>query len=292
MLHSTKTKFTSEEKVLVECDFKVSSKCKGKYLKLYKNILKCRNNNNGKDRCCFCFNSITKIGSQNYNFKYKKNDKFFEGEIKNELQSYLLGFIAGDGSLKKDGFYLSVNKKDLYIIKLFKRSLKSELPIFYRKYDNTYNLKVHSIKLVRDICKHLKINIGKKYDKIVLPDLNNNLMWHFIRGLIDSDGHIGCTNGVTTNPFCSYRSASKKIKLQLVEFLNQYNIKTFLYDDRNNLSWSGYNALNFMNKMYENSNFFLKRKKDRYDIWKTWKPFEGIKGRPSKRCIKNKRKKI
>ena len=70
MIISNKQKFRTDEKVLVECDFKISLKCKGVYFKIYKNILKCRENNEGKDRCQYCFNAITKSGKNNYNFKY------------------------------------------------------------------------------------------------------------------------------------------------------------------------------------------------------------------------------
>ena len=262
-----------EKKVLIECDFKISSKCKLQYTKVYKNVLKGRENNNGKDRCCYCFNTITKRGENNFNFKYLKNESFFK-DIDSELKAYLLGWVAGDGSLKKRSLQLSVHKKDKEIIYLFQRSITPDGPIYERDYDNTINIIINSIVLVNDLCKQLNVRIGKKSDKISLPNLSDELLIHFIRGLIDSDGHIGKINtSIRRPPNCSYCSTSSLIKDQIIEFCKSKNIK--YYQSKFSLHWQGAYALVFMKMIYENANFFLKRKYDLYLEWSTWVPYRG-----------------
>lgn len=121
--------FTTDEKVLISCDFKLNDNCKFQYYKVYKNILLCKSNNNGKDICINCFNTKSKTGKNNWNYKYNKNENYFK-EINTELKAYLLGFIAGDGCIKNDGLYLENHIDDIEILQLFKTSLGSDAPIF------------------------------------------------------------------------------------------------------------------------------------------------------------------
>lgn len=212
MILSKQEKYALHKSVLIECDFKLSDKCKGIYKKIYKNILKCRENNNGKDRCIYCFNSSTKIGKDNYNFKYNKNENYFEN-IDSELKAYLLGFIAGDGCIKKDGLALENHILDIEILDLFKNNISPDSK--YHKHqdpirgENTICLKIFSMKIVKDLLKHLKLKShGKKSDKISIPDLPIDMKWHFIRGLFDSDGSIISPLAKSRSPRSSICSTS------------------------------------------------------------------------------------
>lgn len=263
-------KFTTDEKVLIECDFKASPKCKGKFLKVYKNILKCQANNDGKDMCCFCFNALTKTGKNNYNFKYEKNEDFFEN-IDTELKAYLLGIIAGDGCILKDGMKIEMHKQDIYVLELLRDYISPNSNIKlrkYEKYDNTICLQIYSVKLVKDLLRALKLKkVGKKSHDILLPDLSDDLMWHFIRGLVDSDGHIG---DIKYNPIISYCSMSKIIKEEIIIFCNKFDIQT--KTERHSICWYGENCVKIINKLYNNfdCNFSLERKRIRAKIWSTW----------------------
>jgi len=268
MILTNKIKFNKEEKVLIQCDFNFSPKCKRTYYKIYKNVLDGRVNNNGMDRCIQCFNSMTKCGENNFNFKYHKNDSFFE-IIDNELKAYLLGWVAGDGCLKKDGLYISVHPMDVAILELFRDTLCHDKKISYRKDDNTVNLIINSVKIMKDLCKHLKLkSYGKKSYDINFPDLNRELLISFIRGLIDSDGSIKSI-GKGTGPSCVYCSMSEKIKTQLIDFCSNENIKCV--KSEHSVIFSGKNAMLFMDLIYNNSNYHLIRKKSMYKLWTTWK---------------------
>lgn len=219
--------------------------------------------------CGDCFNSLTKVGKQNFNFKYEKNESFFE-LIDSELKAYLLGWVAVDGCLKKDGFYLSVHRKDIEVCELFLKHLSPESKIKYRDYYNTANIIINSVQMVHDLCRHLQVNVGKKSHKIVLPDLSEELIWSFIRGLVDSDGTINSVTSKRTSPTCGYCSMSSTIKEQILTLCKKSDI--YLYKSGFSIYCCGKNAIKFMSKLYDNSSYSLSRKKNLYNYWKTWIP--------------------
>lgn len=286
MIISDKIKFRTDERVLVECDFKISPKCKGQYLKLYKNILRTRSYTNGKDRCISCFNTSTKTGKDNFNHKYDKNENYFEN-IDTELKAYMLGFIAGDGCVKKDGLNLENHIKDIEVLQLFKTHISPDTP-FHKHHDpvrgaNTICLKIHSRKMVKDLLKWLKLDTyGKKSDKIQLPDLPDNLLWAFVRGLFDSDGSIRNPNGNKTTPVATICSTSIKMQHDLINLCDKVYIKYIYNPKYPSVTFSGKYCLLFLNKIYENANYFLSRKYDFWKIWTTWIPNMGTSIKPRK----------
>lgn len=273
------------KKVLIECDFKISSKCKGIYEKVYKNVLNTRGFTNGKDRCIFCFNSLTKCGENNQNFKYKKIENYFEN-IDSEIKAYLLGWVAGDGGIKKTGLYLSVHKKDKEITDLFCNEISPDFKPFFREYDNTLNIKINSIQIVKDLCKQLNVSPGKKSHKITLPNLEEKLLIHFIRGLFDSDGSVVSVGKKKTRPECNYSSMSEKIKEQIYNFCIEKNINCKI--SKTMVHWWGIHANNFMDLIYKNANYYLKRKYDLYREWATWIPHIGTQNFPNKKKLRDK----
>jgi hypothetical protein len=287
MIKIEKEYILQEEKILIECDFKTSKKCKGEYYKVYKNVIKCRNNNNGKDKCIFCFNSSTKFGKDNYNFKYEKDENFFEN-IDSELKIYLLGWIAGDGTITKDGFKLSIHWVDINILNLFRDSISINSKIKFRKYDNTVNLTINSVKLVKDLLVALELeNYGKKSDKIKMPSyLSQKEKWIFLRGLMDSDGFIGSLYSKKKNPICGICSTSNEMIEDIKKLCNIENIKFCHPLNSPNVTFNAQNAIKFMDKIYDNNetDFFLLRKKALYVAWKSWvrgygTPFNPARGR-------------
>src|SRR5713101_6595045 len=72
--------------------------------------------------------------------RYSCDENFFSKS--NEQSFYWAGFLAADGCVRKASsnsrlLVLSVAKKDLQHIKLFKKQIKSKSPIIITVYDNT-----------------------------------------------------------------------------------------------------------------------------------------------------------
>lgn len=267
-----KNGFITTDKVLIRCDFNLSKKCKGTYIKNYRNVLKCKENNNGLDRCCYCFNTQTKSGQQNYNFKYDKISNYFS-KIDSELKAYLLGWVAGDGSIKIDGLYFSIHPVDIEILFLIQKNISPDSPITYRQDDNTVNIKIHSVEIVDDLCKILKVKPGKKSHIISMPKINKKLIRHFLRGLFDSDGSIPDIFGLNTNPNINLSSTSFIIKKEISNLCNKLSINNCITETM--IHFWGSNAIKFCDHLYLNSNFSLTRKRCLYKMWKTWIPFCG-----------------
>jgi hypothetical protein len=145
-----------------------------------KTILKKNNiviNNIGRNRRCFV------------------DENFFD-VIDTKEKSYILGLICSDGSIDNNGYGIGFISKDIELVKLIKRIMSSEHKICdIKSYDKrtkkTYNsnyIHICSKKIVESLSK-LGIHNNKSFT-CKLPDIPNNLFWHFLRGLFDGDGSI------------------------------------------------------------------------------------------------------
>lgn len=275
------------KKIKITCEWQTSSFCKKNYEITSYNITLNKRRNNGKYRCKYCGINETHLGEKSHYHKYKVNHDFFK-EIDSEVKAYLLGIIAGDGHVSKNGKAVGIcaNLKDTETLELFLKEVMPEGKILHKS-GNCKHVLVNSKELAVDICKYLKINPGKKSDKITLPDLSEDNIKHFIRGLIDTDGCID--NPFTTKvntPRCYYSSTSKLILSQIKNYFEEKGLSCYISGIK--LNFVGKNAKAFMNFIYNDgkAEYSLSRKKAFYDIWKTWKPFEGTSIRPSKKKLK------
>jgi hypothetical protein len=267
------------KKLFVTCDSQLSPLCKLNYIRWSSDFYKNRRINNGKYICLYCSRSI-RLANNTFYHKIERDSNFFEN-VDSEIKAYLLGLIAGDGSISKSILRIVANPKDIETLNLFKTHVSTGAKIKKYKHQNCYFLDITSSKICADVIGHLKIDYGKKSDKIQLPDLPEQLLWHFIRGLMDSDGSISniCTSKISF-PSCNYASKSDLIKNQIKALCDRYNIKYTC--DKIIIRFNGTNAINFLNKVYENSTVNLKRKKQLYDMAITWVPQKGSPYRPRK----------
>lgn len=270
---------TVDSKIVIECDVKSSKKCRGIYPKAYRDVIKTRSKHNGKDVCIFCHNKSFGSGKNNGAFRHYKDITFFES-IDSEIKAYLLGLIAGDGSIEKTGkrIVLYANSSDVESLELFRKNVSPTSPIIN---DNgCFNVRINSTKIVFDICHHLKINPGSKHEFLSLPNLEGELKWSFIRGLIDSDGSISDPSKGCSSPRCKLTSNSIQLLKDIRNICNKNNINSCL--DKKNIYFTGKHAYNFMSKIYKSSNYHLSRKFSRFCIWDTWSPGHGTIIRPRK----------
>lgn len=214
-------------------------------------------------------------------YKNKWNEDFFEN-INSEEKSYFLGLLFADGYITNRNKYeskrlgIKLQSQDENLIIKFRDCLKAnhyKIRKDKNLHSGTAGIEVTSSKLVDDL-----INLGIKYKKsskeLNIPNLENNLYKHFIRGFFDGDGWISITkkNRVQIGCCCTSLSFLNEIK----NILSLYNIKTSIYSRDNSKIKKHYqilytllisdnkSRLNFLELIYNNSNIYLDRKYNKY----------------------------
>lgn len=129
----------------------------------------------------------------------------FFSSIDTELQAYLLGFYASDGSIneKRKTFRIHLQEQDSDIVYLFKDmicpdartfELKDRICVNPRngkeyKGCNSFGVDINSSKICNDLV-NLGFGYNKTYSENSLPPIKKDLIRHFIRGYFDGDGTI------------------------------------------------------------------------------------------------------
>lgn len=259
----------SHTNVIVECDFQVSNKCRRVYQSTYKDYIRYNTNNNGNDICLYCSRKSKYSGRNNPNCKYTDiNDNYFN-IIDSEEKAYLLGWIASDGHIKESGFTISINKKDRQCLSKLASLLSNQLTISETpSKPDMIQLTVNSQSIAYSLIKLLQINFGKKSDKVRFPNLaNNELKWTFLRGYFDGDGTIRKPDDKHRNPECGIASNSQAMLEDIASFCQ---IPSKINNQQ--INWRGNNALDFLGRLYLDSNIYLDRKYELYCIWSQYQP--------------------
>lgn len=214
---------------------------------------------------------------------------FFKN-ILTELQAYLLGFYAADGSVdeKRKTLRICLQERDLEIVQLFKDSISPDARFY--KIDpkitterNRMKIQGHgavgvditSTILVQDLVSW-GFGYNKTYQQLHLPDINRMLLKHFIRGYFDGDGCI--TGWVSNEKGKAIRFRSKfdicgkteSLLDDIIDFFKENNIKLNKnYLKRDNMwriSTSSKKELCKIYKLlYEDANFYLQRKFNKFN---------------------------
>lgn len=274
----------SHKSVNVECELRVSAKCRGNYNGAYRDLLiACMNH--GNNVACFHCSRIVKashvskgMGRTNPNTKYKTLDDSFFKRIDTPNKAYLLGWIASDGCVTKRGFSIKIHAKDIECLNKLRDIICKELPIKVDKVRASCKLEVSSKEMSIDICGHLGIEHKKKSKCVKFPThLDEDLKWHFLRGLFDGDGSISDPRkSAKTYPVANISSSSVHMKEE-VSRLTGINLppSSLIEGKCANLYWYNNNALDFLSKLYERDGVgssFLKRKRDLFLMWSSWIP--------------------
>jgi len=193
--------------------------------------------------------------------KYNLNENFFD--TLNEKSAYWLGFLYADGYVRmKDGksgeLKLKLKDTDKGHIEKFLNDIECNKPIKCG-IDNKSkfcSVTVYSNSLVNKLFELGCVN--NKTQKIRLPNLNDNLMNHFIRGYFDGDGSISKVKN-RPNSFVVSICSNKNFNEDIIKFLGYgKDIKS------DNYSVIKINRLvevtKFRDYIYTNANTLLERK--------------------------------
>lgn len=249
----------------VECDLKCSSDCSKIYKISYRSAMDNMERNNGVLNCFTCSRKSKFTGRTNPNCKHEFDDNALHS-IDSDEKAYLLGWIASDGSVRKDGFTIAIHLKDEYILDSLRKLISDDI-IIKRKNDTIRYITVNSTIMANDVCTHLQINPGKKDDVVRMPNLSDQkLTWAFIRGYFDGDG---CVNEPRADaiPSADITSNSLGMLRDIGEFTG---ISYSLSETNGRLYFYGVNALDFLSKMYDGDFLKLRRKYSRYIDWTCW----------------------
>lgn len=210
--------------------------------------------------------------------KYNLNETYFE-TIDNENKAYIVGFIYADGSIdtsKKGSYYFRIclSIKDIEIINFIKKELQYNGPnkIIIIKDMEYVLLDICSKKIVSDL-----INIGvvknKTYESEKLPTIPNEFIYHMIRGYFDGDGSIYSnknkkgfleyTVNFSSNMFILTEIKNLLSKVEISSSKIRYRNKTSIHSGMLDIRGS-VNIEKIYHLMYDNSNFYLKRKYIRF----------------------------
>ena len=181
-----------------------------------------------------------------------------------EDKSYWFGYIAGDGSISSDNRNnVDIITTDLDIVEQYKSFIGDTLTIYLSKRPtkDCYTLRVCN----KDFKEYL-IKRGITPKKSLTLDLKVKCNWDIVRGLFDSDGNIS-KNGFKIT------SASIKLISYLENFFNTEGFKTSIIKKGNAMDIyirSNQKPLkdtfkSIRSKLYNNSKYYLKRKKDQID---------------------------
>lgn len=192
--------------------------------------------------------------------KYYFDEEYFLN-IDNEEKAYFLGLIMADGYINKENRTLVVTLKneDSYILEQLLKSAGSNNTLKNKKNNTQKSAILCSKKMVNILNEKFSLYPNKTYN-LKFPVLKEELMRHFLRGYFDGDGYIGerqCSLIIASECFLNgvlsfYKKVFNK-DIYVEEFEHYYNLR-FNKKDRDIIKY-----------MYEDSNIFLKRKKERYE---------------------------
>lgn len=219
------------------------------------------------------------------------NDSFFH-RIDSEIKAYLLGFFAADGHVSIYGLNIAIQKKDIEILHLFNKYVaKNNCDIIHVTNRNLCLIRINSKAISRDL-KKLGYDNNKTYTCKHLPKIPKKYMRHFIRGYFDGDGSIiflkvPNAKGGGYNRTMTITAHNKSVLTDIVKVLRSigYKGKVYYYATRTGKlvimgkttkinckpSYTLYisalkNLQKIYNVFYKNSKFYLKRKKEKFEM--------------------------
>lgn len=205
--------------------------------------------------------------------------------IDKQEKAYFLGLMYADGCVYQDGNKVTVTLQyeDRSLLEQiqqifpffelkdrFKKTLNNK--IFCELYKTDKNLK---LDFVKNGCYPLKSN--KYKDLLFFPNINENLIHHFIRGYFDGDGSIYPMKYRNLWRFEICSSSEKFIKM-IYQYFIKNNIKVELRKRDKNRNKSAKSDLfavtchtsvdlyKLKNLLYKDSIISMKRKKEKFDL--------------------------
>lgn len=192
--------------------------------------------------------------------KYSIDINYFK-DMDTSEKNYWYGFLWADGSVYKNNFEFTLQKRDTYILEEFKKAIASTHLIKSHCKYNTNRFCISSMGLIRDL-KKLNITERKSYSDLT-PLVNEEFFFSFLMGIFDGDGTVSSGSGalvITTSYAIAYWL---KYRIE-----NIFDISCKIYAISGSIACRfsihrQADSLLIYAQMYKNSTFFMKRKLDK-----------------------------
>jgi DNA-binding transcriptional regulator WhiA len=218
-------------------------------------------------------------------------DDFFTF-IDSEEKAYLLGFFIADGSIYQAldsysfKFSVALSEKDIEIVKLYQKFICPTHKIQSGHYTKgvidrkpTKTIVWNSVEMYTTLKNDYNVGLRKTYDldfQFPFEKIPKELIRHFIRGFFDGDGHISFNQKTRQFTLGFYSTALPFLKQIGNIFVDTFKV-TAVYDStvktimrlyclrfKNNQKRREF-IQNLYNYFYDNSNYYLIRKKVKFE---------------------------
>ena len=205
-------------------------------------------------------------------------DSDFFAEINTEEKAYWLGFLTADGYLSANGYLeLCLAEIDKEHIKKFKKSIGSQHKISEKKsvIDDkeftSYRLSIKDQKISSDL-RALGLDNDKSHTAYIpLDKIPNDMLPHYIRGLMDGDGCVYKTN----TSKCCVTICTTVSELMIEDITNIIKEKldiTVKYQQSKNRNpidiciYKHKDVKKFYEWLYKDATIYLDRKYDKFAV--------------------------
>ena len=196
------------------------------------------------------------------------NENYFS-IIDTQDKVYLLGFMYGDGFITKsrnsDVFGICLKAEDKPHLEKFKQSLESDHKISEYLKKNTVQILITRSNMVNDLIKHGCLR-NKSQKDLYIPNIRENLVRHFIRGLFDADGCVTNDRKYLKTIFTGSDTLIEEIQYILLVNGIINKIKNPYYHNNNCVSvyYGKKDSERIFDYLYNDSNMYLDRKYNKF----------------------------
>ncbi|EFA76294.1 dUTP diphosphatase [Heterostelium album PN500] len=261
----------SHIKVRVECDSKVSDKCRNQYEMPHKDTVLFRANHSGKIICIHCSRASvgTKQAVVNPNCSF---DESLLSTLDSEAKAYLLGWFASVGVIGDDGQSITIetNRTEEACIQQLRDIVCPEIPVIHKSSnDELLSVTFTSKQMTSDVCAHLQLkDVASKSSSMVLPQFSTKTVaLAFVRGFFDGEGSL--VQRESCSPIVSLSCKSSQMLKSMAELVD---VPHTVGEDLSTMQWSGVNALDFLGKIYDGSKYHHQSKYNKYMDLCVWCP--------------------
>jgi intein-encoded DNA endonuclease-like protein len=192
--------------------------------------------------------------------KYYFDEDFFE-EINTESKAYFLGVFFGDGNVSYETNTIALGLQDKDVIEKFCAAIQYEgqIETHIQKTNKKefFRVRLHSLKLKNDLMKHGCV--PRKSLVLKYPQIHSELEKHFLRGALDSDGCVCCTEKTNHIYFLGTYDFLEGVQ----NYFKKFNIKNSINKIKSIFRYyisAKKSIILVLKELYDNAQYYMDRK--------------------------------